>query len=184
VYTNFSGDYNALGIKPVDDNHLTQYQNSDHAGTPEAFRKYVIGGAIGGGGSNYTGSYSSTGHVTPAPLPPPPPPPASLSGVVSLGGGLAGVVITLTGVNDLGQTVTLTTTTDVNGDYSFAGLQPGTYKLSEAPPPGTVEGSAAPGTVNGSTEGSAQPGGAIGGITLSAGDNGVDYDFFDLYAGS
>jgi hypothetical protein len=61
VYTNFSSNYTALGVKPVDDKTLSQYQNSDHAGTPENFKQFVIGGARGGGGSNYTGSYSGTG---------------------------------------------------------------------------------------------------------------------------
>lgn len=60
VYTQFGTDYNSLDVKPVDDNHGSQYQNSDHAGTPESFRQFVIGGARGGGGSNYTGSYSGT----------------------------------------------------------------------------------------------------------------------------
>ncbi|MBI3950073.1 MAG: HYR domain-containing protein [Acidobacteria bacterium] len=64
VYTNFSTDLNALGVKPVDDNHASQYQNSDHAGTPENYKSYVIGGARGGGGSNFTGSYSSTGSAS------------------------------------------------------------------------------------------------------------------------
>jgi len=61
VYTSFSSDYNALGVKPVDDNKASQYKNSDHAGTPENFKSFVIGGARGGGGSNFTGSYSGTG---------------------------------------------------------------------------------------------------------------------------
>jgi uncharacterized repeat protein (TIGR01451 family) len=65
VYTSFSTDYTTLGVKPVDDNKASQYQNSDHAGTPENFKSFVIGGARGGGGSNYTGSYSATGSVTP-----------------------------------------------------------------------------------------------------------------------
>lgn len=60
VYTQFSTDYNSLGVKPVDDNQGSQYQNSDHAGTPENFKQFVTGGARGGGGSNYTGSYSGT----------------------------------------------------------------------------------------------------------------------------
>ncbi len=63
VYTQFSIDYTALGVKPVDDNHVSAYQNSDHAGTSEAFKTYVTGGARGGGGSDYTGSLSGT--VTP-----------------------------------------------------------------------------------------------------------------------
>jgi hypothetical protein len=49
VYTRFSTDYNALGIKPVDDTQASSYKNSDHAGTPEAgnFKSYVTGGATG-----------------------------------------------------------------------------------------------------------------------------------------
>jgi len=60
AYTNFN-TYNDLGVKPVDDNKASKYQNSDHAGTAENFKAYVIGGATGGGGSNFTGSYSGTG---------------------------------------------------------------------------------------------------------------------------
>jgi hypothetical protein len=36
-YSNFSADYNALGVKPVDDNKRNPYLNDDHAGTPENF---------------------------------------------------------------------------------------------------------------------------------------------------
>jgi hypothetical protein len=63
----FSADYNALGVKPVDDNKASIYQNSDHAGTPENFKcqNCLPGGATGGGGSNFTGSYSGTASVTP-----------------------------------------------------------------------------------------------------------------------
>ena len=35
VYYKFSTNYGSLGVKPVDDNKASQYQNSDHAGTPE-----------------------------------------------------------------------------------------------------------------------------------------------------
>ena len=56
-----------LNVKPVDDNKASLYHNSDHAGTPEAFRPYVIGGARGGGGSNFTGSYSGTASCQPSP---------------------------------------------------------------------------------------------------------------------
>lgn len=59
VYTQFSADYNALNVKPTHTNACS-ITNSDHAGTPEAFKTYVIGGGRGGGGSNYTGSWSGT----------------------------------------------------------------------------------------------------------------------------
>lgn len=60
VYSNFTHSNSAIGVKPVDDNHLSAYLNSDHAGTPENFKLYLVAGARGGGGSNYTGSYSGT----------------------------------------------------------------------------------------------------------------------------
>jgi hypothetical protein len=64
VYTSFSSDYTQLGVKPLDV-ATGQYPNLDHAGTPESYKSFVTGGARGGGGSNYTGSYSGTGAVTP-----------------------------------------------------------------------------------------------------------------------
>ena len=67
VYTTFSTNYNTLGVKA---GHQTScsYNNGDHAGTPEGidpmsgepFKDFVIGGARGGGGSNWTGSWSGT----------------------------------------------------------------------------------------------------------------------------
>jgi hypothetical protein len=65
VYTMFDADYNLLGVKPVDDNKKNPYLNNDHAGTPENFKPYVIGGATGGGGHNYTGNYSRSKDVGP-----------------------------------------------------------------------------------------------------------------------
>jgi hypothetical protein len=63
VYTSFSTNYNALGVKPVDDNKASSCQNSDPAGTPENYRKFVIGGGRCGGGSDYIGSNSATGSA-------------------------------------------------------------------------------------------------------------------------
>jgi len=60
VYTDFSTHYDRVGVKPVDSNQLSKYQNSDHAGTPENYKSALVGGGTGGGGSNYTGSYSGT----------------------------------------------------------------------------------------------------------------------------
>ena len=67
VYSAFGSDNGGLGVKPVDDNKASQYKNSDHAGTPENFKSNVVGGATGGGGSNYTGGYSGTVSVGPCP---------------------------------------------------------------------------------------------------------------------
>ena len=52
-------------VKPVDDDKASQYKNADHPGTPESFESFVIGGARGGGGSDYPGSYSGTANVEP-----------------------------------------------------------------------------------------------------------------------
>ena len=67
VYTTFTNNPTLIGVKPIDGDKKNPYPNSDHAGTPENFKRYVIGGARGGGGSNWTGSYSGTASVTPCP---------------------------------------------------------------------------------------------------------------------
>jgi hypothetical protein len=80
VYSNFSTNYGDLDVKPTDDNNVLsqdcvdgtsncshEYSNSDHAGSPENFKQFVIGGARGGGGSNFTGSLSGTASCTPTP---------------------------------------------------------------------------------------------------------------------
>jgi hypothetical protein len=79
AYSLFNSDYNSIMVKPVDDNHKSAYQNSNHAGTPEGtyagsgipLKTYVIGGASGGGGGNYTGSGSSTIKFPPCVCPNP-----------------------------------------------------------------------------------------------------------------
>jgi hypothetical protein len=60
-------DYNAAQIKPAHQS-ACGINNGDHAGTPQnpAIRSTVTGGARGGGGSNFTGSWSGTGSLCPA----------------------------------------------------------------------------------------------------------------------
>ena len=72
VYTSFPSDYNALAIKSGHQTACGQ-KNGDHAGTPEGvnnnnqpWKQFVTGGARGGGGSNWTGSWSATQTVFPA----------------------------------------------------------------------------------------------------------------------
>ncbi len=59
VYSNFSSDYNALGIKPLKDDKANPYLNGDPVGTPENFKSYLVSGATGSGGDKYVGDFSS-----------------------------------------------------------------------------------------------------------------------------
>jgi hypothetical protein len=68
VYNTFTTDYNEIAPKAAHSNTCA-LNNSDHAGTPEgtlngmSMQKFVTGGARGGGGSNFTGSWSGTVSV-------------------------------------------------------------------------------------------------------------------------
>jgi hypothetical protein len=57
AYSSFTTDYNQLQVKPGLQTSCN-YNNADHAGTPEAFPTAIAGGT-GEGGSNRTGSWSS-----------------------------------------------------------------------------------------------------------------------------
>lgn len=86
VYTNFTTNYNALGVKPVDDTSFSQYKNSDEAGTPENYKGFLIAGGRGGGGNNFTGGWSGTGSLFPCvaaatPTPTPTPTASPMAGV-------------------------------------------------------------------------------------------------------
>jgi hypothetical protein len=64
VYTQFNTNANSLGVKPVDSSTLSQYRNSDLAGTPESYKQYVTGGACGSGGTNYTGTWCQASNAS------------------------------------------------------------------------------------------------------------------------
>ncbi|MGB9753387.1 SdrD B-like domain-containing protein [Roseiflexus castenholzii] len=115
--------------------------------------------------------------------------PASLSGLVyrddnnngSLDGsepGISGVTITLTGTDDLGNPVTLTTTTTITGFYTFDNLRPGTYTVSETQPAGYFDGAETVGTAGGSILSND----VIGNVTLNAGVAATGYDFGEVPA--
>lgn len=123
--------------------------------------------------------------------------PASLSGLVYVdtndngkvdGGesGLAGVTVQLTGTDTFGQKVSLTRITGADGSYSFLGLQPGKYTVSEVQPGGYVTTANSIGTVNGNPDGhlATPTTNAIDSVILGLGNNGVAYDFGEMLTGS
>ena len=106
--------------------------------------------------------------------------PSTLAGSVTnnvANAGISGVTLTLTGTNDLGQTIDQTTTTDSNGNYSFSGLRMGTYVITETLPSNDLAGTNTPGTVNGTTDGTDSGANAIGSINLNFCSAGTDYSF-------
>ena len=99
--------------------------------------------------------------------------------------GLGGVTLTLTGTNDLGAAVSASTVTDATGNYSFPGLRPGTYTVTEpTQPAATVNGITTPGTVAGTSVGAATPvatlPSAISAIVLPLGGASIANNFGEI----
>ncbi len=86
--------------------------------------------------------------------------------------GVPGVAITLTGVNDLGQSINVVQTTDINGVYAFGLLRPGTYAITETHPAGLVDGQDSIGSQGGMV---AQD--RLFNIPLASGINGINNNF-------
>ena len=88
---------------------------------------------------------------------------------------IAGVTVTLTGKTSGGVNVSLTTTTNSAGLWSFAGLLAGTYTVTETQPGGYLDGKDTIGTLGGSTSND-----KFSNIVLSTGVNGVNNNFGEL----
>ena len=67
VYTSF-GDHSALQIKPLGGLLQNPYLNNDKAGAPQNFKTFLVSGAKGSGGTNYTGNYSGTSNIACTPV--------------------------------------------------------------------------------------------------------------------
>lgn len=98
---------------------------------------------------------------------------------------IQGVIITVTGTNDLGQPVNISTQTDANGFYSFDTTKfpefrpskPGTfYTLTETPPINFIIGKPHVGSLNGTIVTNTQ----MSNIVVNPGNQGIDYDFGEL----
>jgi uncharacterized repeat protein (TIGR01451 family) len=94
--------------------------------------------------------------------------------------GIGGVTLTLTGTDDLGQAVSLTTTTAGDGSYGFDPLRPGTYTVTETQPAGFLPGRATAGTGTANAGTAAGNGNSIAGVVLTAGQGGSAFNFGEL----
>ena len=63
AYSSFNSDNNMLGVKPMDTDNDNPPKNHDRAGTPEVYKQFVIPGARGKSGTNYTGTYSRSKEI-------------------------------------------------------------------------------------------------------------------------
>lgn len=96
-------------------------------------------------------------------------------------GGFANVTVELNGTDDLGNPVTLTTTTDANGKYTFDNLRPGTYVVTEPTQPAeTLNGKTTAGTTGGTGNNPSTTTSEITGIALKPGDKSVDNNFGEI----
>ncbi len=96
-------------------------------------------------------------------------------------GGFANVTVELTGTDDLGNPVTLTTTTDANGKYTFENLRPGTYVVTEPNQPAeTLNGKTTAGSTGGTGGNPSTTTSEITGIVLKPGDKSVDNNFGEI----
>ncbi len=89
-------------------------------------------------------------------------------------GAVSNVVITLGGVDDRGQTIHQTVSTDTQGYFEFDELRPGTYSLTEQQRSGYLDGKDTLGS-QGGTLGNDQ----FASISLKSGDHGMNYNFGD-----
>lgn len=86
--------------------------------------------------------------------------------------GLGGVVITLTGTDDLGTGISKRATSAANGTYSFTGLRPGIYTVSAAQPTKYNPGKTSVGSLGGISATN-----QLSAITLQSGQSGQQYNF-------
>ena len=101
---------------------------------------------------------------------------ANDNGQVDLGeAGIPSVTVHLSGTDDLGQAVSRTTVTDVDGAYFFLNLRPGNYSVSEEQPAAYTDGKEGVGTAGGTVA----PDG-FSGIVLGENQDGFNYNFGEL----
>lgn len=168
---NASGQYSFSNLPPSDGTGYTIQQNSQPTGYLDGKdqRGDGVGNVVAGSagraapetltGITLSPNQSKTEHNFGELLP------ATLSGFVFIDSntnavregtetaGVTGVSITLTGTDDLGNTVNTTTPTAANGSYSFTGLRPGSYAVQQAVIAGLTHTGAQAGSKGGTIDG-------------------------------
>ncbi len=177
VVTDSSGQYIFRDLKPGTYT-ITETQ-------PVGYRdgKTVVGSAGGTGGPNTITSITlGVGQVATGNSFTELAPVASISGTVFddrnddgqqqiAEPGIAGVTVTLTGTDVRGNTINRTTTTNVNGVYTFTGLFPGSYTVSQTQPAIWLDGKDAIGSAGGTLSNDKTSGIEIGDTTTATGYN-------------
>ena len=101
---------------------------------------------------------------------------------------ISGTVVTLSGTDASGNTVSRTATTAADGTYSFTDLPTSSlagYMLQEAQPTGFNQGTNSVGTINGTAIGTTGPAtDELSGIVLGAGQQGISYNYGELAPGA
>ena len=97
--------------------------------------------------------------------------------------GIGGVDVTLSGTDDLGAITSVTVSTNPDGSYSFDGLRPGEYTITQtqptfAAPSGRdyIDGQDTDGSLNNGVSGND----VTSSINAAAGDTGIDYNFGEV----
>jgi hypothetical protein len=93
--------------------------------------------------------------------------------------GIAGIGVTLTGIDDLGKAINATQTTGTDDSYNFTNLRPGIYALSEKAADGYIDGSDNVGNLGGVATVD-----QFANIKLASGAVGVNYNFGELLPSS
>lgn len=97
--------------------------------------------------------------------------------------GIAGVVMHLRGVNDLGLTVDLVMNTAADGTYSFTGLRAGNYTIWESQPSGFADGLDYAGSLGGENAINPDTGfeDGLANIQLLDDQHGINYNFTEQF---
>ena len=182
AFTNGSGLYEFLNLRPG-----TYTISGTQPGGLLDGRDSVgtLGGALGNDTvsaittlAGQTGTGYNFGELEPASLAGTVFQDIDLDGVFSPGDTLLpGVNVTLTGIDDRGGSVNITLATNPSGAFTFTGLRPGTYTLTESQPAGLNDGADTVGTAGGVLSAND----VISGITLASGVSGTGYSFAEIF---